>query len=243
MSGKEISKTNSDAKHVERVEGQPPMIIDLPEGQKIVIGEIDPRTTIEVSTWQGLGKPNTKTNRIRIGVTKDEEETETTFVPEIEEKQYQATPIKTGVNSSNLFPVALLNQDESAQSRNSTSYSRKILKIAISIFVIVPIIWLLAGPGQLRFIHPNSGNKTTVGKMNTNIVLIQKSKNYSPGDKIITNIDNKKLSPIYSQIDAIFGDKLLISNNQGNYSIEKSQVQGKALVLIPFLGIFSNLMN
>ena len=50
-------------------ESQPPLVIDLPEGQKMVVGKLDPDTVIEVATWRGTGRPDSRTNRLMLGVS------------------------------------------------------------------------------------------------------------------------------------------------------------------------------
>ena len=38
-----------------------PMVIDLPDGQKIVLGKLSAGTVIEVATWRGTGRPDSST--------------------------------------------------------------------------------------------------------------------------------------------------------------------------------------
>lgn len=45
-----------------------PMVIDLPDGQKIVLGKLSPGSVIEVATWRGTGRPDSRTNRFMLGV-------------------------------------------------------------------------------------------------------------------------------------------------------------------------------
>lgn len=49
-----------------------PLIIDLPDGQKLVVGEIPNGTVIEVATWRGTGRPDSRTNRMMLGVSNAE---------------------------------------------------------------------------------------------------------------------------------------------------------------------------
>jgi hypothetical protein len=46
-----------------------PMVIDLPDGQKIVLGKLSAGTVIEVATWRGTGRPDSRTNRFMLGVS------------------------------------------------------------------------------------------------------------------------------------------------------------------------------
>jgi len=45
------------------------LVIDLPEGQKLVLGKMTEGTVIEVATWRGTGRPDSRTNRLMLGVS------------------------------------------------------------------------------------------------------------------------------------------------------------------------------
>ena len=46
-----------------------PMVIDLPDGQKLVIGKLATGSVIEVATWRGTGRPDSRTNRLMLGMS------------------------------------------------------------------------------------------------------------------------------------------------------------------------------
>ena len=48
------------------------LVIDLPDGQKLVIGKMEHGTVIEVATWRGTGRPDSRTNRMMLGMTNSE---------------------------------------------------------------------------------------------------------------------------------------------------------------------------
>jgi hypothetical protein len=45
-----------------------PLVIDLPDGQKIVVGKMSTGSVIEVATWRGVGRPDSRTSRLMLGV-------------------------------------------------------------------------------------------------------------------------------------------------------------------------------
>jgi len=45
------------------------LVIDLPDGQKLVVGKMTHGTVIEVATWRGTGRPDSRTNRMMLGMT------------------------------------------------------------------------------------------------------------------------------------------------------------------------------
>ena len=46
-----------------------PLVIDLPDGQKLVIGKLAHGSVIEVATWRGTGRPDSRTNRLMLGMS------------------------------------------------------------------------------------------------------------------------------------------------------------------------------
>jgi hypothetical protein len=67
-----------------------PLVIDLPDGQKLVIGKMSQGSVIEVATWRGTGRPDSRTSRLMLGMSsnapadamdKDESESQTPAAP------------------------------------------------------------------------------------------------------------------------------------------------------------------
>ena len=46
-----------------------PLIIDLPDGQKLVVGNMVEGSVIEVATWRGTGRPDSRTSRLMLGMS------------------------------------------------------------------------------------------------------------------------------------------------------------------------------
>lgn len=47
------------------------LVIDLPDGQKLLVGKIETGTVIEVATWRGTGRPDSRTNRLMLGMSSE----------------------------------------------------------------------------------------------------------------------------------------------------------------------------
>ena len=67
------------------------LVIDLPDGQKLVVGKMNHGTVIEVATWRGTGRPDSRTNRMMLGMSNTEIESQIQ-----EEEERQATQSATG---------------------------------------------------------------------------------------------------------------------------------------------------
>ena len=66
-----------------------PLVIDLPDGQKNVIGKMQPGSVIEVATWRGTGRPDSRTNRLMMGMNNGESANPATDV----EKKTESTNV------------------------------------------------------------------------------------------------------------------------------------------------------
>ena len=58
------------------VENTPPLMLDLPDGQQLVVGKLPDGIVIEIATWRGTGRPDSRTNRMMLGVSYDEDDLE-----------------------------------------------------------------------------------------------------------------------------------------------------------------------
>jgi hypothetical protein len=50
------------------------LVIDLPDGQKLLVGKMSHGTVIEVATWRGTGRPDSRTNRLMLGMSASDSE-------------------------------------------------------------------------------------------------------------------------------------------------------------------------
>ena len=48
------------------------LVIDLPDGQKLLVGKMESGSVIEVATWRGTGRPDSRTNRLMLGMSTGE---------------------------------------------------------------------------------------------------------------------------------------------------------------------------
>ena len=99
-------------------DSQPPLVVDLPDGQKLVVGDLDPGTVIEVATWRGTGRPDSRTNRFMLGVSTNEEE-ELPSKRKLPRRSEIESPVETNESSGDVKVIP-------AKSSNSAYVSNKV---------------------------------------------------------------------------------------------------------------------
>jgi hypothetical protein len=70
------------------------LVIDLPDGQKLLVGKMEHGTVIEVATWRGTGRPDSRTNRLMLGMSNADEENSQTQSETTENLEYDKRSIR-----------------------------------------------------------------------------------------------------------------------------------------------------
>lgn len=101
-----------------------PMVIDLPDGQKIVLGKLSPGSVIEVATWRGTGRPDSRTNRFMLGVS----DSTSPAAPA------QAAPASVSEKSKFTLPWKRENMNKTEQSPATSSFISRFVGGTIGSF-------------------------------------------------------------------------------------------------------------
>jgi hypothetical protein len=70
------------------------LVIDLPDGQKLLVGKMEHGTVIEVATWRGTGRPDSRTNRLMLGMSNADEENSQAQSESTENLEYDKRSIR-----------------------------------------------------------------------------------------------------------------------------------------------------
>jgi hypothetical protein len=256
-----------DGRELEPVEGQPlplaaanenpPLVVDLPEGQKLVVGNLDPGTVIEVATWRGTGRPDSRTNRLMLGVSTNEDEDmpRSRSLPPVESvrqieqpTQESAQPVqseRTGVIYSNLNPTR--DAGQLAKVEKSEKKSKNVLKRVLiasgSVSTVAVIAFVLFGVFGLQFAHPGAGLGTSLGAANTSLVLIKPDAELVVGKSVLADLSNTTENPTVAIVAAVSDKAVLVGTDTGYAQVRPELVRGKVVMLLPFIGAIVNLVG
>jgi len=246
---KEI-ETISIGKDVEPItDTQPPLVIDLPEGQKMVIGKLDPDAVIEVATWRGTGRPDSRTNRLMLGVSNHSTKPLETRIEQISTTQSinseeigSIEQIKTGYEHSYLSGHVVTKPEINTESKNSPRFKR-IHKIAVASVSVLVFGLIMFGPLGLRFSHPNFGASTLVGKASNSIYAVLPTDEYKVGMSAVSKVSTTSAGKMLGIISAVEGDTFVISGDNQSYTVRKSELHGRVVAVLPFIGFVANLFS
>ena len=270
MESKDLEPVEGSELPLTSRESQPPLVVDLPDGQKLVVGDLEPGTVIEVATWRGTGRPDSRTNRIMLGVSTNEAEgipskrslpnpsklveseqqdadsvrqiSSPAHVPGVSEK-YASNQIATGVIYANVNPESRSNKSSAHDHKRNAPMLKKIVFWLSTVTVIAGLVLIALVPASLKFAHPVAGAKTAVGKADSSIAVVKSQIKYQVGDSVISDLPKNQQSPVIAIVAAVSDRAILLSTDSGYVQIRPEQLHGKIVAILPFIGQIANLIS
>jgi hypothetical protein len=96
MKKKAVNKMNPVITTIPIKVSENPVVIDLPDGQKLVLGKLSAGSVIEVATWRGTGRPDSRTNRLMLGMSDSTAISETNTSQPVEVKARKRLSLPVG---------------------------------------------------------------------------------------------------------------------------------------------------
>jgi hypothetical protein len=238
-------------------ETQPPLVVDLPDGQKLVVGSLDPGVVVEVATWRGTGRPDSRTNRLMLGVSSNEgseqlknqiespgkTQTTLTLASNNNSSEWSNSRINTGIDNSFINSSGKSTSPVVKRSVIKGFLKKPLIKIIGTFLIFSIVVSLLVGPLHIRMAHPNGGANTVLGSASSSLIFIRPSKNLKIGQNVLVKTSTSLKNPLIALVSAVDGDQLLLATNRGYIEVKKTQILGKVIMVLPFVGYAANLFN
>jgi hypothetical protein len=243
MTTNELEHLVSDELLPATISDNPPLVIDLPDGQKLVVGELKPGLVIEVATWRGTGRPDSRTNRIMLGVSAPPASDANTIEAVTTTTTTITSTIDTSPPTPNQLPVTkrLRIKDQIGRlkrlvPKNFSRVKRRLFKSAI----FLGVYFILTGPLGFWFAHPESGLKSAAGSATSSVAIMRTGHNATAGDTVIANSPIADKSPVLAIVASVSEDGYALNTDTGLLFVEKADVHGRLVLVVPFIGMVLN---
>ena len=234
-------------------DSNPPLVVDMPDGPKLIVGKIESDTVIEVATWRGVGRPDSRTNRLMLGVTREDENREaiaieTPQVPRAIENNKVSTSapqsgerVSTGINyafvmgKNNSDTMSVAARGEEIE-KESNSWLKQLSGIAVSLFLIAGLLGFAGGPLGLRITNPTSGAQSSLGDAASALFVVQKDTDPEVGNRVVFQ---ESISAPEKSIGVVAAKSelwTLISSDGLLKQVRNSNIEGNIVAALPFLG-------
>ena len=224
------------------ISDNPPLVIDLPDGQKLVIGELKPGIVIEVATWRGTGRPDSRTNRIMLGVSappgNDENTNEVvTTTTTITSTSDTSPPAPSELPAAKRLQINdQVGRLKRLAPKNFSRVKRRLFKAAI----FLGVYFILTGPLGFGIAHPESGLKSAAGSATSSVAIMRTGNIATAGDTVIANSPIADKSPVLAIVASVSEDGYALNTDTGLLFVEKADVHGRLVLVVPFIGIVLN---
>lgn len=232
--------------------GDPALVVDLPDGQKLILGQIEPGTIIEVATWRGTGRPDSRTTRLLLGTSVNEEnKPKAVRAPEknIDESNYSVfAPRKSHAEiASEITGEIPVVKKELVKGRHGVAPKKTLKKtltrISLTAASIATFFVLIASNGVINFQTVEMGITTSLGGPESIVALTQKTSNIKSGDVVVIELPSTgNPTNLLAKVSELTSSKAILQANGIQYEIPNPNVKGKVRLVIPFIGTILNLV-
>lgn len=194
-----------------------PLVIDLPDGQKLLVGELPAGSVVEIATWRGTGRPDSRTTRLLLGVTNDEQ--------------------PDAANSANETGASHVDMRSRSERRKAEQRKSKfnIGSIVLPALVIGGLVFaFILSP--LTMVSPTVGASIGFGSADSSLVIAAPLNVPEVGQIVVAPLGESSEQIVMGRVSAVADQDILIQTDTGFAQAKKNSVIGKVLVVIPFLG-------
>ena len=226
--------------------GDPTLIVDLPDGQKLIVGAIEPGTVIEVATWRGTGRPDSRTNRLLLGAGVNEDARRKAISAPKSDKYdsvFTGEPEPRGLANQLVAGKKEIIKGKHGVAKKVTNYQR-IGYVAAGIVAALSIPMLVVNNGLFEFTSPEMGLATKLGSASSTVAITTSIDEPKSGDVVIATIESKgETQELLARVLVAGGNKVLLQANGVQYEVPLETVTSRVRVVVPFVGSIARIFG
>lgn len=226
--------------------GDPTLIVDLPDGQKLIVGAIEPGTVIEIATWRGTGRPDSRTTRMLLGAgVNNDARNKAISAPKSDKNDsvFTGEPEPREPANQLLAEKKAIVKGKHGVSKKSGRF-QKIGYVAAGIVAVLTIPLLIVNNGLFGITTPDMGLATKLGGAQSTVVITTDLSNPQTGDLVIAIVEtNGVTSEMLAKVAAVGGERVLLQANGIQYEVPEKSVNSKVKVVVPFIGSIAKIFG
>jgi hypothetical protein len=226
--------------------GDPTLIVDLPDGQKLIVGAIEPGTVIEIATWRGTGRPDSRTTRMLLGAgVNNDARKKAISAPKSDKNDsvFTGEPEPREPANQLLTEKKEIVKGKHGVAKKSTNY-QKIGYVAAGIVAALAIPMLVANNGLFEITTPDMGLASKLGGAKSVVAITTELSNPQTGDLVIAIVETEgATSEVLARVAAVGGERVLLQANGIQYEVSEKSVNSKVKVVVPFIGSIAKIFG
>jgi hypothetical protein len=206
---------------INELENKPPapLVVDLPDGQKLMVGALPVGTIVEIATWRGTSRPDNRTTRLLLGVTNDNSD-------KSESEGAISAVAKPKIDR----------RVKASRKMGVPSWLRGVLVTALVLSALAVAIKV----SPLQIVHPTMGASAGFGTADSALVLSNPQSKYDKGAVVVAHLGDEDNTVLLGTVVQSVEESVLLSTGQGFAQTDSKKVIGKVVIVIPFIGKLFN---
>jgi hypothetical protein len=115
---------------------------------------------------------------------------------------------------------------------------KTLVKPVAAVLLSIVGVYLLVGPGGIRFTLPEGGLRTSLSTAENALVIVRESTNYQIGDTVVAAVLTPEKPDYFASIAAQSDTEFVLTENNLYHSALREDVHGKVLLVMPGVGYF-----
>lgn len=236
--------------------GGEPLVVDLPDGQKLYVGALEDGMAIEVATWRGVGEPDSRVARMIIAANRDSSgrakqqamQASATEVPPVPLQTSSSTlgstsTVGSGSTAGQIAersnPGMVIRRDYRRADRpvskpRSTAWSiaRRVAAALVALPLVAVTSAVLSGWLILAKPIPSLASELNLGS--SGVILAAGTPTYQIGDEVLARVSaNSNQAAIIAQVLSVEQDNVTIIASGTPVKLKQSQILGRLITTLP----------
>jgi hypothetical protein len=216
-----------------------PLVIDLPEGQKLYVGQLDDGMAIEVATWRGVGEPDSRVARMIIAANRDGAVAAREADADLAASQRWSPPASVTADARPVTAGAPVERDERTHASAGDRPARRVFRAmrrTVSLAVGIPLSAAVAAvlAGWIVVAKPIPSLATELGLGNSGIIVAASAPSYEVGDEVLARVSpSSSQAAVVATVLASTDTTVTIATNGKPVVLAKNQIMGRLITTLP----------
>lgn len=219
-----------------------PFVVDLPDGQKLYVADLEEGMALEVATWRGVGEPDSRVARMIVAATREDKIPRPSDKPEKSRQEKKGGKRKgdrrekrketTWINYEEQYAVASKQEEPAPRSGRRARIARRAVATLAALPVAAAVTAILTGAIALAKPVPSLAAELNLGASSLLIAIPQGE--YKVGDEVLAKVSmDSQQAAVVAQIAKVNDSAITIASNGTLIELAPSQVIGRLVGTLP----------
>lgn len=219
-----------------------PFVVDLPDGQKLYVADLEEGMALEVATWRGVGEPDSRVARMIVAATREakiprpsnhsEETRKEKKRSKAKGNQEEARPETAWINYEEQYAEASMQERPVSRRGRRARIARRAVATLAALPVAAAVTAILTGAVALAKPVPSLAAELELGASSLLIALPQGE--YQIGDEVLARVSmDSHQAAVLAQVAKVNSSSITIASNGTLIELAPTQVIGRLAGTLP----------